>query len=322
MHAFMAGVANRGLALAAGLALDRLFGEPPRLIHPVALLGRALGEIEQQSYRDNRAAGTVHLGLGLALGGAAAVGMGHITNGSRVARSVGLGVVSGLAVAGRMLGRSADGIGDALVAGDLAGARALLPTLVGRDPAGLDADEIGRAVVESVAENTVDAVTAPIFWGLVAGVGGVVAHRVVNTLDAMVGHHSDRYEKFGWASARLDDLAAWLPARLTAVTVAVVRPRAAGAIWRAVRDQAPAHPSPNGGVVEAAFAAALGVQLGGRNRYGSRVEDRPLLGWGAPPQPGDINAAVRLLGDVTVCWAAVLVGLGLVRQRRGQRSAG
>ena len=129
------------------------------------------------------------------------------------------------AVAGRALagsrgrggrGRSSDG--------DLERARALLPSLVGRDPSGLGAGEIARAVVESVAENTVDAVVAPAFWGAVAGAPGALGYRAVNTLDSMVGHRSPRYANYGWASARLDDALAWVPARLTAALVAVVRP--------------------------------------------------------------------------------------------------
>ena len=220
-----------------------------------------------------------------------------------------------LASSGRMLRTSALAVGRALEAGDLLQARALLPTLVGRDPSELDAAEISRAVVESVAENTVDAVTAPALWAAVAGVAGVFGHRAVNTLDAMVGHRSTRYARFGWASARLDDAAAWLPARLTALAVAAVRPHRAGAVVRAVRGQAPAHPSPNAGVAEAAFAAALGRRLGGVNRYGERVEERPPLGWGPPPAATDIARAVRLSADVTIAVGLTLIGLGLLPRR-------
>ncbi len=167
------------------------------------------------------------------------------------------------AVAGRALGQAAGDVGRALDDGDLERARALLPTLVGRDPSGLDEGEIARAAVESVAENTVDAVVAPALWAAVAGAPGALGYRAVNTLDSMVGHRSERYANYGWASARLDDAVAWVPARLTAALVALVRPRAARPVWTAVRTQAPAHPSPNAGVAEAAFAAALGVRLGG-----------------------------------------------------------
>src|SRR5262249_41107178 len=154
--------------------------------------------------------------------------------------------------------------------------------------------EVARAAVESVAENTVDAVVAPALWAALAGAPGVLAYRAVNTLDAMVGHRSTRYARFGWASARLDDAANWVPARVTAALVAAARPARAAAIASAVRHQAPAHPSPNAGVAEAAFAAALGVRLGGRNAYGDRVELRPALGDGPPPAPADVARAVRL----------------------------
>src|SRR5918994_1614068 len=122
-----------------------------------------------------------------------------------------------------------------------------------------------------VAANTVDAVVAPALWTAVVGAPGAFAYRAVNTLDAMVGHRSLRYEHFGWASARLDDLAGLIPARVTAGLVAAVRPRSAARVARAVRDDAPAHPSPNAGIAEAAFPAPLGLRLGGTNRYGDRA---------------------------------------------------
>jgi adenosylcobinamide-phosphate synthase len=183
---------------------------------------------------------------------------------------------------------------------------------VGRDPDGLDEAEITRAVVESVAENTVDAVVAPAFWAAVGGAPAALGYRAVNTLDSMVGHRSVRYRNYGWASARLDDLLGWVPARLTALLVVLVRPRAAAAVWTAVRTQAPEHPSPNAGVAEAAFAAALGVRLGGTNRYGDRIEGRGTLGTGTPPAVADISRAVRLSKHVSLALAAVLAGFGVL----------
>jgi adenosylcobinamide-phosphate synthase len=162
-------------------------------------------------------------------------------------------------------------------------------------------------VVESVAENTVDAIIAPALWAALGGPVGTLVYRALNTLDAMVGHPSPRYYRFGWASARADDVAGWLPARLTVALVAVVRPWAARSVITAVVQQAPAHPSPNAGVAEAAFAGALGVRLGGINVYGARREERAPLGRRAPPRPGDIARAVRLSRDVTA--AAALLGL-------------
>ena len=255
---------------AAGLALDRLLPEPPGAVHPVVLFGFVMTGLERRIHRDAKGAGLVHALAGLALGLAAGAAV----------RSTALATSS--AVAGRALGRAAGDVGRTLGDGDLERARALLPSLVGRDPAGLGPDEIARAVVESVAENTVDAVVAPAFWGAVAGAPGALGYRAVNTLDSMVGHRSPRYANYGWASARLDDALAWVPARLTAALVALVRPRSARPVWVAVRDQAPGAPVPNAGVAEAAFAAALGVRLGGANRYGDRVEVRAALGTGRP----------------------------------------
>ncbi len=197
------------------------------------------------------------------------------------------------------------------LAGDLDGARALLPNLVGRDPSDLNEEDIVRAVVESVAENTVDAIVAPLLWAALAGAPGALGYRAINTMDAMVGHHSDRYEHYGWASARLDDVANWVPARVAAALVAVARPSAARAIRLAVSTQSSAHPSPNAGVVEAAFAGALGVRLGGTSRYGDRVEERPILGGGRPAQREDIHEAIRLSRDVVTSLAVILAFIGL-----------
>jgi adenosylcobinamide-phosphate synthase len=149
-------------------------------------------------------------------------------------------------------------------------------------------------VIESLAENTVDAVIASLLWAAVGGAPAVLAHRAINTLDAMVGRHTLRYEHFGWASARLDDIVNWMPARVAALAVAMVKPSRARAIWDAVRHDAPQHPSPNGGVIEAAFAAALGIQLGGTNLYGDQLEARGLLGVGRDAELPDIAQAILL----------------------------
>ena len=142
--------------------------------------------------------------------------------------------------------------------------------LVGRDTAELSPEEVARATVESVAENASDAVVAPLLWGAVAGLPGLLGYRAANTLDAMIGHRSPRYLRFGWAAARLDDLANWVPARLAALAAAAWAPLVGGTAGNAVgvvRRDAGRHPSPNAGVVEAAFAGALDVRLGGRNAY-------------------------------------------------------
>jgi adenosylcobinamide-phosphate synthase len=283
---------------ALGVLADRLLGEAGLTPHPVALFGRVMRGLEGVIYRDSRIRGVLQAAAGTALGAAAGWTVRSTTASTYIA------------VAGRGLRLAAGDVAVALEAGDLAGARARLPALVGRDPAGLDEGEIARAVVESVAENTVDAMVAPAMWAALAGAPGVLGYRAVNTLDAMIGHRSTRYRRYGWASARLDDVAGWLPARLTAVLVAFVRPRSAVQVWRSVRTGAAGHPSPNAGVAEAAFAAALGLRLGGVNRYGERIEVRPPLGSGRPAEPADIERAVKLSSDVSRALVVVLVVAG------------
>ncbi len=263
-----------------------------------------MNAFERRSYRDAKSPGVLHALTGTLLGMSA----GALVRSTTFA--------TGLSLGGRSLWRAAEDVAEALARGDLDAARALLPNLVGRDPSELSDVEIVRAVIESVAENTVDAIIAPLLWAAVAGAPGALGYRAVNTMDAMVGHHSDRYERYGWASARLDDLANWVPARVAALLVSVVRPNTASEVRLAVSTQSSAHPSPNAGVVEAAFAGALGVRLGGRNRYGDRIEDRPTLGHGRPVRVEDIREAVRLSRDVVTSLALMLALIGLAQRWR------
>lgn len=281
-----------------GLMLDRVLGEPPAAAHPVVAFGSAMRAVERATYRDGYGTGVLYTLGGAALGAGAGV----------AARGTALGVAVGSA--GRMLRSEATRIADLLRADDLEGARAALPALAGRDPSALDHSGVAAAVVESVGENTVDAVVGPALWGAAAGAAGALAHRAVNTMDAMVGHRSPRYTRFGWASARLDDVANFVPARATAALVMAVRPARAREVWEVVRTDAAKHPSPNAGVAEAAFAGALGCELGGPLRYGDRFEDRPRLGRGPRPGVDDIHRAIRLADDVERALASGLVVTG------------
>ncbi|SDF60133.1 cobalamin biosynthesis protein [Klenkia brasiliensis] len=294
--------------IALGAAADLVLADPHRG-HPVAGFGRVAAALERRTHRDSRTAGALHwAALVLPL---AAVR----TPRGPLARTAATAVATWAVLGGTSLGRAGARM-DALL-DDLPAARAHLPTLAGRDPSSLGGAELVRATVESVAENTSDAAVAPLVWGAVAGVPGLLAYRAVNTLDAMVGYRSDRYARFGWASARADDAANWVPARLTAALTVVVAPLVGGsasgalAAWR--RDGG-AHPSPNSGRCEAAAAGALGVRLGGRNVYGTRVEDRPTMGDGEPPVRADIGRAVRLSRAVWTTAAALAVAARLLRR--------
>ncbi|WP_051063284.1 adenosylcobinamide-phosphate synthase CbiB [Ilumatobacter nonamiensis] len=304
-------------AMVGAFAVDRVLGEPPASLHPVAAFGSLMNALEARVHADSRRAGMAYTAVGIATGLTAAAVL------RRMLGRTGSTVVAGsIAIAGCMLEREGVQIAERLRAGDIIGARNRLGTLVGRTTDDLTEHEIARAVVESLAENTVDAVTATLFWGSVGGAAGALVHRAVNTMDAMVGHRSDRYRRFGWASARLDDVLNWVPARLTALATMVAVPSRAGTIWRIVRRDARRHPSPNGGVVEAAFAAALDVRIGGRNRYAGTVEDRGVLGDGPAPVADDIERAARLarrVGAITAigCVVVACAGSTVARRRAG-----
>lgn len=286
----------------AGLLGDLILGDPRRG-HPVAVFGRAASAVERALWRDHRSWGALHTAVCVGGTVATAALAAAAVRRSRAASVALTAAATWTVVGGTSLAREARTIGRALGAGDVEGARARLPHLCGRDPQALDADGIARAVVESVAENTSDAVVGALVWGAVAGVPGLLGFRAVNTLDAMVGHKSPRHRRYGWASARLDDLAGWPGARLTAALAAVAGgdPRGAVRAWRA---DARKHPSPNAGPVEASFAGALGVRLGGTLSYGGRVEHRPVLnGSGRAVRTEDIERAVRLSRRVS--WLAL-----------------
>ncbi|MET9342094.1 cobalamin biosynthesis protein [Nonomuraea sp. NPDC003804] len=350
-------ISSRSAGIALGVLVDAAVGDPRRG-HPVALFGRAAAALEKRLYGDARPNGVAHVaicvgstaGLGLLARRAGAAlsrsrssgrrgtDVGGRRPSARWAAVDGPGgpggpggagrwlVETGLTAAatwavlgGTTLAREGVHMAEALEADDLAAARARLPHLCGRDPRGLEAPELARATVESLAENTSDAVVAPLFWGAVAGLPGLLAYRAVNTLDAMIGHRSPRYERFGWAAARLDDVANYVPARITGLLAVLAAPDRRRALRVLLRD-GHRHPSPNAGRCEAAFAGALEVTLGGTNVYGSRVEHRPEMGDGPKPEVRDIRRAVRLTRTVSLTSAAVAVLVPALWPRRARRT--
>jgi adenosylcobinamide-phosphate synthase len=325
---------RRALGLLLGFAADRLLADPARW-HPVAGFGRVAGAVEGQCWAPSRVRGTAYA-AGL-VGGVTALGVlvEHSARPRPVVHTFVTAAATWVVLGGASLDREGRAVTELLEAGRLPEARERLTHLVGRDTRTLTADEVARAVLESVAENTSDAVVAPLVLGAVAGVPGLLGYRAANTLDAMVGHRSERYAAFGWAAARLDDVANWVPARLTGLLTVACAPLVAepgrgprptaGRPWtgsparltaaresyRVLRRDGGHHPSPNAGRCEAAFAGALGVRLGGVNVYGGHVEARPELGDGRPPEMPDLRRAVRLSRAVTL--AAALVSAVIVR---------
>ncbi|WP_019928421.1 cobalamin biosynthesis protein [Nocardia sp. BMG111209] len=306
------------IGIGLGFGLDRVLGDPRRG-HPVAGFGTVAARLEPLVYRDRRAAGVVYeillAGSAVALGGVVRQRF-RSTSGGIAVTAVATWTVLG----GTTLARTGRRMAGLLEAGDIGGARALLPSLCGRDPELLDADGLARAALESIAENTSDATVAPLFWGAVAGVPGLLGYRAINTLDAMVGYRNERYRRFGWAAARLDDVANLVPARLAGLlTVALAGERRDGAL-RAWRRDARQHPSPNAGVAEATMAGALGVRLGGRTEYRHGIEMRPTLGDGPAPGVGDLRRAVRMSEAVQLAAACVAVVLAEILGRRRKRA--
>lgn len=314
--------AGRAVGLLLGVAADAALGDPRRG-HPVAAFGRAASAVERVLHRDRRCAGVLHTGV--LVGGVAAAGLvvERWSRHSPVAQATLTAAATWAVLGGTSLAGEGTAMARMLDAGELDAARGRLANLCGRDASHLDGQGVARASVESVAENTSDAVVAPLLWGAVAGVPGLLGYRAANTLDAMVGNHGVRYRNFGWAAARLDDAANLLPSRAGAALTALCAPvvgGSAGGAWRTWMRDASAHPSPNAGQIEAAFAGALRIRLGGRTVYGHSTQMRPIMGEGRTADAGDVTRSVelsRVVGSATCALAtgiALVAGLGKARR--------
>jgi adenosylcobinamide-phosphate synthase len=305
-------IQHRGPSIAAALLVDAILGELPVTIHPVVLMGRAISVFERQALSLEGARRQRLTGLLLA---ATLPAFSYALTrlvlrlpplGLRWVLEVGLLSTSlsmrGLALAALAVERE-------LKSGDLVAARTRVGELVGRDTEYLTPGGVARAAIESVAENASDGVVAPMFYGLLLGAPGALSYKAINTLDSMIGHPQSPYTDLGWASAHLDDFANLIPARLTALLAAAV----SGSTGRVVatlstaRRYGPLTRSPNAGWVEAAFAGALGVALGGANAYGGIFREGPILGHGRSPEPDDIRRAVRLMRRACLVLTALVL---------------
>ncbi|MDN8625128.1 MULTISPECIES: CobD/CbiB family cobalamin biosynthesis protein [Corynebacterium] len=294
--------------LVGGFLADAIVGDPASY-HPVALFGRAAQALEERIYADSRPRGVAFEAVSIGIPVLATTALAGPRRTTR--HAIVLGVVTFFSLGGTSLARTGGRVATALEQYQsgmttIDEPRQWVPWLCSRDPNSLEADGIARAAVESLAENTSDASVGTLIWGALAGAPGVVAHRCINTLDAMVGYKSDRYMNFGWAAAKLDDLANWPIARVTALIHSAVGGRRSIKAWRKQN-----HPSPNAGVVESTAAGALGVQLGGATQYSYGVEMRPVMGEGPAPTIADVRRAVTLSRGVQ--YAALGIALLLVR---------
>lgn len=312
------GASARAAGLVLGYAADLAFADPRRG-HPVAGFGTLALALEDSCWADDRARGMAYTAV--LVGGVTGAGWvaQRATRGRPVAETAIVAATTWAVLGGRSLVREGLAMQRLLEQGDLPGARGRLGHLCSRDATGLTADELARASVESVAENTSDAVVAPLLWGAVAGVPGLLGYRAANTLDAMVGYRSERYLRFGWAAARWDDLLNLVPARVAAALTVAAAPLVGGRTgeaWRIWRRDGSRHPSPNAGQVEAAWAGALGVSMGGSNIYDGAAEDRGTLGDGRSVVVADLGRSVRLSQAVGLAGVLVAAGLAALGGRR------
>lgn len=306
------------LAMILALGLDAIFGWPDalyrRIGHPVSWIGRLISRLDTHWNRDQPRAVRRALGI-LAVGVVVGVSAGFGWALQAVLPQGLIGVVLLAVLAAPLLASSSlwqhvAAVAAPLAAGDTAAARRAVARIVGRDPTRLDPPGIARAALESLAENSSDAVVAPLFWGVLLGLPGIAAYKAINTLDSMIGYRTPRHQAFGWAAARLDDLVNWAPARLTAACYAMASGRP-GQVWRIVSADARHHRSPNAGWPEAAMAGALDVRLAGPRAYAGGLED---LAWvnhaAADPGARDIRHGLtvyaRMVALIAVAALAVV----------------
>ena len=302
-------------AMVVAMAVDAFLGWPSwlfaRVGHPVTWVGWLIGALDAAWNRASdppalrRAAGVASAAAVIAL----SVALGWIVQAalpSGWAQIVLIGILAWPLVALRSLHDHVAAVAAPLQAGDIAAAREAVSRIVGRDPAALDEAGIARAAIESLAENASDGIVAPVFWGALFGLPGILGYKVINTLDSMIGHRSERHEAFGWAASRIDDVANFIPARLTGFLFVMLAPRRSDALACMTRD-ARRHRSPNAGWPEAAMAGGLGVRLSGPRIYHGSVTSEPWLNEGArDPRAGDIIEALTVYRRAMLLVAGVL----------------
>ncbi len=307
---------------AAALGVDAVVGDPRFLPHPVRVIGRGIKTLEQWANRSHLRAMELRVrGVGLALVipvSSAVATWALVWVGTRIRPGIGDAVaiwLTSTTIAWKGLYQAGQSVRAPLRQQDLETARQATSMIVGRDTEDLPESEIVRATVETLAENLVDGIVAPVFYAMLGGAPLAMAYRAINTLDSMVGYKNPRYQDFGWASARLDDIVNYIPARITALLLTLVL----GALrlswrraWQVMRRDAPKHPSPNAGIPEAMMAGGLGVQLGGRNTYQGIPSNRPTMG--DPRHPlglENISQAMHVVQATGALLLALTILLGV-----------
>jgi adenosylcobinamide-phosphate synthase len=311
-------------ALLLALAVDAIVGDPEsisrRNLHPVQLIGRVIAWADQRFNHDSDTPGLrrntgAWTAIGLVAGAAILGWAAQVILLALPLGPVWLGLVMSSLIAQRGLYDHVAAVAGGLEIGGIGGGRLAVSRIVGRDSEALDQGGVSRAAIESLAENFSDGVVAPVFWAALLGLPGLLAYKALNTADSMIGHKTPRHQHFGWAAARLDDLANLIPARLAGLIVciaALFQPGAdARAGWRVMRRDARYHRSPNAGWPEAAFAGALGLAIAGPRSYHGKQVEEPFMGQGGRPHAAapDIRNALRLFICACLVLAALLLAL-------------
>lgn len=288
-----------------------------RLGHPVTWIGALVSTLDRAFNRDDASDRTRRMAGAIGAVGVIAIAAiaGWLATWALPSGWGGVliaGILAWPLIAVRSMHDHVEAVARPLGAGNVETARQAVAMIVGRDPSALDPAGIARAAIESLAENTADGIVAPIFWGVLLGLPGLAAYKAINTLDSMIGHRTPRYTAFGWAAARIDDVANFLPSRLTGALFVVVsaRPRVALATMLRYARQ---HRSPNAGWPEAAMAGALDVRLSGPRVYAGRMSDEPWVnGAAADPTLADLTLALGLYRRAMIVLAAVLTLVALI----------
>ena len=309
------------LIMLIALGLDRLIGWPDalyrRLSHPVVAMGWLIGICDTYLNRSDwpdylrRFCGVITVLILISVSGGVALSVVALLP-DDVFGTVLIALIAWPFLASHSLHSHVLAVARPLAAGDIDGARFAVSMIVGRNAEKMDIAAIARAALESLAENTSDGVVAPLFWGVIFGLPGLVVYKAINTMDSMIGYRSERYRDFGWAAARLDDVVNWIPARLTGLIYVLVSPQMRYS-YKIMRRDAPRHRSPNAGWPEAAFAAALNLRLSGPRLYDDKMSADPWLNErGADPDATDIEKGLGLFNRLIGVIFALLVGLMVI----------
>ncbi|TDL32978.1 cobalamin biosynthesis protein CobD [Jeotgalibacillus sp. S-D1] len=307
-------------AMTAAVMIDRVVGDPPNWPHPVRWTGSLISILEKRLNRGRhrRLKGVIHLLVTLLTVGFSTMAIVYFAYQLHWAAGFVIEVLLiTSAIAQKSLKTAALEVVQPLERQDIALARKRLSWIVGRDTEHLTESQIVRGTIETVAENTSDGITAPLFWAFIGGAPAIWVYKAINTGDSIIGYRNKRFEEYGWATAKLDDAANWIPSRITGWIMLITRRPASSLtrkkLARLLPGEAKKHPSPNSGWGEAAVALMLNIKLGGRNTYQGIVSDRPVMGVGSERLlPMHVHQAVQMMNRsvllfMAVCWLGGII---------------